>query len=134
MPEPITRRRFLRDTAVVSGVAVLTDLGWSPRVDAGSGGAPGRNRHDRPSDGVFSQTDYGDERDEFLLRWTRWGGGSRLELRSNAILIDRPADAPEVIELRDFEQGRGHHIIAQHFGTPVLAQLRNEVAQLSLFA
>jgi hypothetical protein len=143
----MTRRRFLRNTAIISGAAVLVDPAWAlaasggdEATDAFSGaGAFGvtarRPKRGKRSDGVFAQVEYGDGRSGPLARWTRLGEDVTLELHPTALVLRVPTrtETTETITLDDFERGRGHHEIAEFFGEPALEQVRTEIAYLRVF-
>ena len=133
MAEPITRREFLRNSAMVSGAVVLAD----PRLLFGHGLAakpgPAAASAGRHAAGGFTLVEYGDPGDGFLVRGTRAGGDHALELTRTAVVFQSPTRStgtPEVIELAEFELGRGHDVIAQEFGPEALDHLRTEVANL----
>ncbi len=134
MPRPMTRREFLRGSALVSGAAVLVD----PRLMLARGPArqPARGRRRAgTAGGLFTLVEYGDAGDDFLVRGTRLGGDYTLSLTAAAVMFQAPALAnyPEVISLADFELGRGHDEIARYFGPEALDQLRVEVTRRRVF-
>jgi len=136
LPEPITRRQFLRDSAFLAGAAVVFDPSWlfaagtdSRSTAAGHGDPSDRSRHSG-ADGVFAEVEYGDGDGAPLVRWTRLGEDHSLELWHEAVVVDVPllSETTAAISLADFDQGRGHHEVVHYFGAPTLAQLRTEVA------
>jgi len=148
MSEPITRRRFLRDSAIATGAVVLLDpsslfAGSGPVgelanfevASAFAGDALRRPRRER-STGVFAQVEYGDGQGGPIARWTRLGEDFTLVLLPTAVVFDVPtrSESTEAISLDDFERGRGHHEVVVQFGEAALEQLRTEVAYLRLFA
>ncbi len=129
MPEPITRRRFLRDAALVSGAAVLVD----PRVVLGAGpareGARARPapREDGGAPARVTELDFARSGDPFWIRGRRFGSDYSVELDAEEVRYFAPtrsAQVPAVVSLADFEVGRGHDEIAQLFGPEALHQLR----------
>lgn len=136
MPEPITRRQFLRDSAVIAGAAVVFDPGWlsfagtESESTAASHGDPRHRSSHSGAEGLFAQAHYGDGDSAPLVRWTRLGEDHSLALWHGAVVVDVPtlSETTSTISLEDFDQGRGHHEVLHYFGAPTLAQLRTEVA------
>ena len=143
----MTRRRFLRNTAIVSGTAVLFDPAWALAASGGDeaadafsgvsafGATARRPKRRKRSDGLFAQVEYGDGRSGPIARWTRLGEDVTLELHATALVTRVPTrtETTETITLTDFESGRGHHEIAEFFGEPTLEQVRTEIAYLRVF-
>ncbi len=139
MPEPITRRRFLRDSAIAAGAVVLLDprsaVGASGMFEVGSAVADVRRPRGEDTGGIFAQVEYFDGRDGPIARWTRLGGDFVLVLLPTSLVFDVPtvSEFTETTSLGDFEQGRGHREIVEHFGEGTLEQVRSQVAYLRLF-
>jgi hypothetical protein len=139
LPEPITRRRFLRDSAIAAGAVVLLDpsgaLAQPGPSDVGAAFEPRRRPHRKPTDGVFAQVEYFDGPNGPIARWTRLGEDLTLLLLPTSPVFDVPtvSEFTATISLGDFEQGRGHHEIVEHFGEGALEQVRSQVAYLRLF-
>ena len=140
MPEPITRRRFLRDSAIVAGAAVLLDptgaFARSGMFEAGSAPEAPRAPHRKGAGGASAQVEYFDGPNGPIARWTRLGEDLTLVLLPTSLVFDVPTESEftTTISLGDFEQGRGHHAIVEHFGEGALEQVRSQVAHLRLFA
>ena len=140
MPEEITRRQFLRSSAIVAGAAVVLDPSWlfggvaMDSGDSSQGAWRARNPH-RGSEGVFAQVEYGDGDTSPCVRWSRLGEDHTLELWARSIEVKVPSRSEAVMEvsLMEFDQGRGHHEVGHFFGAPTLAQLRTEVAYRAVF-
>ena len=139
LADPITRRQFLRGSALIAGAAAVFDPSWlfdgsSADAAAAFGGSqrdrPGQSRFEGPS----AQVAYGDGDSAPLLRWTRLGEDHTLDLWFDRVVVDVPSRSAtaSTIPLNDFARGRGHHEIVRYFGAPALAQLRTEVAYRSV--
>lgn len=140
MPEPITRRRFLRDSAIAAGAVVLVDpsvaFARSGMFEVGSASEAQRAPHRKVAGGAFAQVEYFDGPNGPIARWTRLGDDLVLVLLPTSLVFDVPtvSEFTETISLGHFEQGRGHHEIVEHFGEGTLEQVRSQVAYLRLFS
>jgi len=132
MPRSLTRRRFLRDSAIVSGGAVL--LVGLDRTDADAASPSSARRPDAArhrSDGLSAQMERGGQDDEVLVRWTH-ADSSSLELTPTLVRFDVPTFGVAEVDIGDFERGASQHEIGKFFGVGALDQLRNEVFAMQL--
>lgn len=135
MPDRITRREFIRGSAMLAGAVVVFDPSWlfgdlganPERSNAALGSGPGGRQG---VGGPDAQIEFLEGADGPIVRWTRLGDEYTLELRQAYLLIDVPTRAETImsVSLEDFERGRGHQEVVHFFGAPTLERLRTEIS------
>lgn len=126
MSEPISRRRFIRDTTIAAGIAVVADPGWV--LPAGTAVADATPK-EVPSRGIHAAVV--DHEDGSPVRWGRLGDDVTMELGATSILIGVPTvmyETDGVLTLDEFQRGIGHHEIVRDLGEPALMRLRDEIS------